>query len=116
MRERRRQRACLKRLEAARAQIDDAGGNQPGRDAERTGAGQRVRRGECEDGNRRTSAMPSSRRERAQRCWQIALAPAKRGPNGTSTSSAMKIGANVMAKNGGPTEILVPVMASSASG
>ncbi len=38
------------------------------------------------------------------------------GPNGIASSSGTNSGPNVALKNGGPTEILSPVNASSASG
>jgi hypothetical protein len=38
------------------------------------------------------------------------------GPNGITSISGMNSGPKVALKNGGPTEILSPVKASSASG
>src|SRR6187397_3275115 len=53
------------------------------------------------------------------RCATPRISPrfhARSGPNGMANSSGTKSGPNVRLKNGGPTEIFAPVIASSASG
>jgi len=47
---------------------------------------------------------------------EIAALPDSSGPNGTATRSEANSGPKVALKNGAPTEIFSPVMASSASG
>ena len=72
---------------------------EPGGDREGAGAGQRARRGEGEnrDGRDQRERRAPAARVRKRRCRSPLRQPS-RGPNGTRTSSATKIGAKVIAK------------------
>ncbi len=80
MGERRGNGADARRAPVEFRKVDGARHDQPGREAEHAGAGQRVRRREGENRNRGDERDAEGGRERAQRLPQIAPLPAETGP------------------------------------